>query len=94
MRSRYSAFAVGDVGYLLSTWHGSTRPPVLTLEPELRWRRLEILGGTAGGEADDRGTVDFVAHWWDGGEGRRGELREHSAFVREDGQWFYVAPVA
>jgi hypothetical protein len=26
MRSRYSAFAVGDVGYLLRTWHPSSRP--------------------------------------------------------------------
>src|SRR6266496_3948099 len=26
MRSRYSAFAVGDTGYLLRTWHLSGRP--------------------------------------------------------------------
>jgi uncharacterized protein YchJ len=26
MRSRYSAFAVGDPAYLLATWHPTTRP--------------------------------------------------------------------
>ena len=26
MRSRYSAFAVGDAAYLLRTWHPSDRP--------------------------------------------------------------------
>src|SRR5262249_12900002 len=31
MRSRYSAFAVGDAGYLLRTWHPSARPRTLTL---------------------------------------------------------------
>src|SRR3712207_8451687 len=33
MRSRDSAFAVGDPAYLLATWHPSTRPPSLDLDP-------------------------------------------------------------
>ena len=37
MRSRYSAFAVGDAAYLLATWHPSTRPPALELDPGVRW---------------------------------------------------------
>ena len=37
MRSRYSAFAVGDADYLLRTWHPSSRPRELVLEPDLRW---------------------------------------------------------
>lgn len=93
MRSRYSAFAVGDPWYLLSSWHPSTRPATLELDPDLEWRRLEIVDGTAGDEDDDEGTVAFVAHWWDAAERRRGQQREHSAFVREDGQWFYVGVV-
>lgn len=90
MRSRFSAFAVGDPVYLLTSWHPSTRPTALELAPDLRWRRLEVLATTAGGEDDDRGTVEFVAHYWDAAELRRGEQREHSAFVREAGQWYYV----
>jgi SEC-C motif-containing protein len=36
MRSRYSAFAVGDAGYLLRTWHPARRPRNLSLDPALR----------------------------------------------------------
>lgn len=90
MRSRFSAFAVGDVSYLLSTWHPTTRPSTLELDPGLEWRRLEILDVTAGGAHDDTGTVAFIAHYWDAAGRRRGQQQENSAFVREDGQWFYV----
>lgn len=90
MRSRYSAFAVGHVAYLLATWDPSTRPDELELPDELEWRRLEVLEATAGGEDDDRGTVGFVAHYWDPTLLERGELRETSVFVRDGGQWFYV----
>lgn len=43
MRSRYSAFAVGDARYLLATWHPSTRPSSLELDPDQVWRRLDVL---------------------------------------------------
>lgn len=88
MRSRYAAFAVGDAGYLLRTWHPSTRPATLDLDPGLVWRRLEVVGRTAGGLLDDTGTVEFVAHYAE--HGARGSMREHSRFVREHGQWLYV----
>lgn len=93
MRSRYSAFAVGDAAYLLATWHPSTRPASLRLDPGLEWQRLEILEVTAGGETDTEGTVAFDAHYWDAARGGRGFQREHSAFRREAGRWRYVGPV-
>lgn len=83
MRSRYTAFAIGDVGYLLRTWHPDTRPRALTLDPAQRWTRLEILGRTGGGLFDSAGTVEFRAHH------REGAQRENSRFVRTGGQWFY-----
>ena len=43
MRSRYSAFAVRDAGYLLRTWHRSARPRNLGFDPALRWTRLAVL---------------------------------------------------
>ncbi|QBJ94587.1 hypothetical protein ERC79_00335 [Rhodococcus sp. ABRD24] len=88
MRSRYAAFAVGDEAYLLRTWHPSTRPRRIDIDPEQAWRRLDILRTTAGGLLDQTGTVEFVAHYRHHGE--RGSLREHSRFVREHRQWFYV----
>ncbi|WNI14526.1 YchJ family protein [Actinacidiphila sp. ITFR-21] len=88
MRSRYSAFAVGDAGYLLRTWSAGTRLGSLDLDPRVRWTGLEILGTTGGSAFHREGTVEFVARCRVGAE--TAEQRENSAFVREDGRWVYV----
>jgi SEC-C motif domain protein len=91
MRSRYSAFAVGDAGYLLRTWHPSGRPPALTLDPALRWTRLAVLETHDGGLFDTTGTVRFRAIYVQ--DGHRGVLAETSKFVRHDGHWSYLGPI-
>jgi SEC-C motif-containing protein len=88
MRSRYSAFAVGDAAYLHATWHPSTRPHRLDLDDDLRWTRLDVLATDRGGPFDTEGTVAFAAHHR--GPDGRGVLREVSRFVREHGAWLYV----
>jgi SEC-C motif-containing protein len=88
MRSRYSAFAVGDAAYLRTTWHPSTRPAKLELDTSQRWYRLEILARSRGGMLDSEGTVEFRANFR--AEGAAGEQHETSRFVRENGRWFYV----
>ncbi|MEC3974105.1 YchJ family protein [Amycolatopsis sp. H20-H5] len=88
MRSRFCAFAVADTGYLLRTWHSSTRPRTLWLGDEQRWTRLEILGRTGGGLLHTEGTVEFRAHYVH--QGQPDHMHENSSFVREDGQWLYV----
>ena len=88
MRSRYSAFAVGDAGYLLATWHPSTVPDDLDLDPEIRWRRLDVLTTTAGGPFDSEGTVEFRATYRD--PDGTGALHERSRFVRVAGAWSYL----
>ncbi|WP_344941253.1 YchJ family protein [Actinomadura miaoliensis] len=88
MRSRYSAFALGETDYLLRSWHPATRPPQLELDPGLRWQRLEILSVADGGPSDRKGTVEFRAHYVQGGQA--GELHEVSRFVRHDDAWVYV----
>ena len=91
MRSRYSAFAVGDPGYLLRTWHPSARPRTLSLDPALRWTRLAVLETHDGGPFDANGTVRFRAIYVQ--DGQRGVLAETSRFVRHDGRWTYLGPV-
>jgi SEC-C motif domain protein len=88
MRSRYSAFATGDVEYLLTSWHPDTRPEKLTLDPAQRWVRLEIVGTTGGGLLHKEGTVEFRAHYRH--SSHTGVLHERSRFTRVDGQWRYV----
>ena len=91
MRSRFSAFAVGDRNYLLRSWHPRTRPATLELDPDLRWYRLDVLSTTGGGPLESNGTVEFRAYYRsaDG----RGDQHEVSQFVRENHHWFYVDPV-
>ncbi|SDR90344.1 YchJ family protein [Agrococcus carbonis] len=86
MRSRYTAFALDDVEWLLASWHPSTRPRSLELDPGIRWLRLDI-EHAAGGPFDDEGMVAFAAHWV--ADGERGVMRELSRF-RRDGGWRYV----
>jgi SEC-C motif-containing protein len=86
MRSRYSAFVLGDVPYLLATWHSSQRPAELKLEVGGKWLGLEIKHHLVTGA--DTAEVEFVARFRVGGKAVR--QHERSRFVREDGRWFYV----
>lgn len=88
MRSRYTAFALLDAGYLQRTWHPDSVPAGLEPDPEMAWRRLDIVATSGGGPFDTAGTVEFKAHYRHGGE--RGVLHEVSRFVRENGRWYYV----
>lgn len=88
MRSRYSAFAVGDAAYLLRTWHSTTRPDGLEFDPAQRWTGLEILGTTGGSTFHTDGTVEFRAHYTL--HGHADSQYENSRFVREAGQWVYA----
>lgn len=85
MRSRYAAFALQDAGYLLATWHGSTRPAQLEFTAGQEWMLLRVLATSVDG---DRATVEFVAR--SRMHGRIGELHEVSRFVRENGRWLYI----
>lgn len=85
MRSRYSAFVLGDVPYLLATWHSSQRPATLELEAGAKWLGLDIKNHRMTGA--DTAEVEFVARFRVGGKAIR--QHERSRFVREDGRWFY-----
>ncbi len=93
MRSRYTAFALGDAGYLVRTWHPRTRPADLdSLERHRRrWTGLRVLRAEAGGPQDAEGLVEFEADYLDGG--RRGAQHEVSRFVRRGGRWVYLEAV-
>ena len=88
MRSRYSAYVLGLREYVLATWHPSTRPPVLELDPAAtRWLGLDVKRHRSDGA--DAATVEFVARYRVGG-GSAVRLHEVSRFLREDGRWYYL----
>lgn len=81
MRSRYSAFALGDADYLWRTWHPRTRPEPVTIDPAVVWTGLEIIEA-AGDE------VEFRASYRE--SQRTGTLHERSRFAVRARRWFYV----
>lgn len=89
MRARFSAFSLGDVDYLLDSWHPKTRPTSLSLDPEQRWFRLDVVG-RSGGPFDRFGTVEFRAYFRSNGV--VGSQHEVSRFIRERGRWYYLDP--
>jgi SEC-C motif-containing protein len=94
MRSRYSAYVRGDAGYLLRSWHPSTRPATLGFDPDARkrpvWLGLQVKSHVPTGA--DTAEVVFVAKYRIGG-GSVVRMREHSRFVREHGHWSYLDAV-
>lgn len=86
MRSRYCAFVCEQRQYLLATWHASTRPASLELEPEARWLGLEVRRYRA--MDPTHAEVEFIARYRVAGRGVR--LHETSRFVHEAGRWYYL----
>jgi len=87
MRSRYTAYVLGQAQYLLDSWHNSTRPAEINLDDAMRWTGLSVLNATK--EKNNIAYVEFVAQFDCGGE--TGQMHERSEFVFENNQWFYVA---
>lgn len=86
MRSRYSAFVLGEHDYLLDTWHPLTRPARIDPDPPgLRWLGLEVRRHVP--EDDSHALVEFVARCKQGGRATR--LHEISRFERIEGRWLY-----
>ncbi|WP_313556028.1 YchJ family protein [Miniimonas arenae] len=88
MRSRYTAYALGDEDHVLRTWHPDTAPSVLDLSDGVTFVGLQVVDTVAGGVDDDAGTVHFRAAYRT--ETGREVLEEISRFVRLDGAWLYV----
>lgn len=88
MRSRYAAFVLHEIGYLLATWHPSTRPVSIDPATIPNWTGLQILRTEKGGEGDTEGVVEFLAI----AAGRKQALHFHeeSRFVKEEGRWLYM----
>ncbi len=85
MRSRYSAFSLGNVEYLRATWHPDFVPDKLSTDDSLKWLGLQIIK-TA--ETGDSATVEFEAKFLSSGQ--VDALHESSRFLRQHGRWVYT----
>jgi len=89
MRSRYTAYVLGNEKYLLDSWAPATRPQALSLEENrVKWLGLTIHSAETVLPADSVGRVDFSARFIEGDQ--VAVLRENSRFIREKGLWYYL----
>ncbi|MHA7057469.1 YchJ family protein [Aquimarina sp. M1] len=94
MRSRYSAFVVGNGDYLIKSHHSTTRPEIKEKKSivkwtnSVKWVKLEVLHTTKGTESDNEGTVEFKAFYFENGTLQ--VIHENSRFIKESGYWVYL----
>ena len=86
MRSRYSAYTLGDRDYLLTSWHPDFRPAQLRLDSGIRWVGLDII---ASEEHGAKARVEFEASLLVQGE--VSAMHERSDFVLQQGRWLYTS---
>ncbi|MDH1056237.1 YchJ family protein [Aquipseudomonas alcaligenes] len=92
MRSRYSAYTLGLIDYLVATTLPAQqaaldRDSMRAWSLGSTWLGLEVEGSEL---IDTHAFVTFTAHWHDGdGEHRH---RERSAFVQQAGHWYFIDP--
>ncbi len=93
MRSRYTAFVLGNIDYLMESHHSSTRPinekeEILKWSKSVKWVGLEVLESKNGKELDDIGSVEFKANFIEFNEDM--VIHENSKFIKENDIWVYV----
>lgn len=94
MRSRYSAFVLGNVAYLQGSHHSSGRPgkkearQIENWTNSVNWVKLVILQTTKGLKNDTTGTVEFKAFYMENNKVQ--VIHENSKFCKENGHWVYL----
>lgn len=93
MRSRYCAYVVGQIDYLVGTTLPAVRTTDLWINYEstyktIQWIGLEVVATSQGGVADKTGKVEFKASYIQ--EGDRSIHHEVSRFRRSGGKWYYM----
>lgn len=93
MRSRFSAYALGKVDYLIATRPEAkraeeNREELIQYCKSVSCVGLRIVSKELGGKADEAGLITFHASLQT--NGRRNLHIETSSFARENGKWVYV----
>jgi SEC-C motif domain protein len=96
MRSRYSAFVVGDVDWIVDSHHPDTvgeisREDVEAWSSGSEWLGLRIRGVEDGGADDDEGIVSFRARYKTGAQ--QVDHVERARFTRHEGSWRFHSVV-
>jgi len=90
MRSRYSAFCIGNVDYLVATLHPEMRQEddreiLKNTIANTHWNRLKVIATRL--QSPLKGEVEFVVFY---GSTAQEQMHELSRFVKENGRWYYL----
>jgi SEC-C motif-containing protein len=93
MRARYTAYATGDVDFIVESHDPERRGEVDRKNTEAwskqsEWLGLEITSSEKGQAEDDTGIVEFVARYKV--KSTKIEHRERALFRKVDDRWFFV----
>ena len=92
MRSRYTAYAVHAIDYIVSTCVKKSEGDIdikstKAWSEKSKWLGLKIVAVEQGGADDTEGTVEFEANYEQ--NGLRDVYHEKAAFKKQDGVWLY-----
>lgn len=90
MRSRYSAYAQGDLAFIKKTMAGNALKEFQEQKQQgwqqpTEWLNLEVHSSKT---LNKKGYVEFTVTYRR--EGQKRSMREHSVFKKIDGKWYYV----
>lgn len=93
MRSRYTAYVLGEIPYLGETLapdnrEGYDEEGAKAWSKNARWQGLDVLSVEKGGEKDTEGLVEFAARYEMNGAAQT--HHERAVFRRLDGVWRYA----
>lgn len=92
MRSRYTAYTMGNIDYVERTCvaeerENFNRQEAQRVVAEITWQGLDVIRVVDGGAGDQTGQVEFVFCFSQ--NDKPYVQRELASFVREDGAWLY-----
>lgn len=93
MRSRYSAYVMKEMEYLLSSLHRDHRADYdekssRTWAERAVWHGIDVIRTIDGNADDDHGQVEFNVVFSE--NGIRQEHHELSSFQKENGTWYFT----
>ena len=97
MRSRYSAWALGLIDYIIQTTAIKQQPALVPAEMrqwanEAKWQRLEVIDTLAGSADDNFGEVEFKAYFTLPDDEQIHTHHERSHFAKDNDRWYFLDP--
>lgn len=90
MRSRYTAYTLGNIDYIMRTMKSPAADDFNAEETkewskQVKWLKLEVLNSSP---FDTKGYVEFMAHFTYAD--KKQVIHERSEFILENGRWYYI----